>query len=69
MRFSGSLQSLEVFEPLKTLADDLLKIGRIDIRPRPDGGAHVVIPHSEATMPTLAEQVAFLAQRNLPPDN
>ena len=31
----GSWQSLEVFEPLKTLADDLLKIGGIDIRPRP----------------------------------
>jgi hypothetical protein len=30
---------------------------------------HVVIPHSEPTMPTLAEQVALLAQRNLPPDN
>jgi hypothetical protein len=65
----GRWQSLEVFEPLKTLADDLLKIGGIDIRPRPDGGAHVVIPHSEATMPTLAEQMAFLAQRNLPPEN
>ena len=58
--FYGHWQGLEVFEPLKQLACDLLKIGGIEIQPRPDGTAHVAIPYTPETMPSLTEQIAFL---------
>jgi hypothetical protein len=60
----GHWQGLELFEPLKQIADDLLKIGGIDIQPRLDGKAHVAIPYTPETMPNLAEQMAFLMARN-----
>ena len=60
----GHWQGLEVFEPLKQLADDLLKIGGIDIQPRQDGTTHIAIPYTPETLPNLAEQMAFLAARN-----
>lgn len=60
----GQWQGLEVFEPLKQLAYDLLKIGGIDIQPRPDGTAHVAIPYTPETMPSMAEQLAFLMAKN-----
>ncbi len=59
----GQWQTLEVFAPLKKLADDLLRIGGIDIQARQDGGAHVAIPFTAETMPSPEEQMAFLAER------
>jgi hypothetical protein len=56
---------LEIYEPVKQLADELLKLGGIDIQPRADDGAYVHIPFSAETMPTLGEQIAFLAGKNL----
>lgn len=56
----GHWRGLEVFEPLKQLAYDLLKIGGIDIQPRPDGTAYVAIPFTPETIPSTTEQLAFL---------
>ena len=60
----GHWQGLEVFEPLKQLACDLLKIGGIETQSRPDGTVHVAIPYTAERMPSLAEQMAFLATMN-----
>src|SRR5664280_1541449 len=60
----GQWRGLEIYEPLKQLADDLLKAGGIDIQPRADDGAYVHVPFSAETMPTLEEQMAFLAAQN-----
>jgi hypothetical protein len=60
----GQWKGLEIYDPLKQLADDLLKAGGIDIQPRADDGAYVHIPFTAETMPTLEEQMAFLAAKN-----
>jgi hypothetical protein len=60
----GHWQSLEVFQPLKQLAGDLLQVGGIEIQPRPDGTGHVARPYTTETMPSMAEQMAFLATAN-----
>ncbi len=64
-RTYGQWNGLEIYEPVKQLADELLKLGGIDIQPRDDDGAYVHIPFSAETMPTLEEQIAFLAGKNL----
>jgi hypothetical protein len=56
-------QSLEVFEPLKKLADDLLKFGGIDIQAKPDGTAYVAFRFTAETIPSAAERMGFLAGR------
>jgi len=58
----GHWQSLEIFAPLEKLADDLLRIGGIDIQSRPDGTAYVAIPFTAETTPSLAERMAFFAR-------
>lgn len=60
----GEWKNLDVYEPLKQLADELLKLVGIDIQPREDDGAYVNVPRSAETMPTLEEQGAFLAAKN-----
>jgi hypothetical protein len=60
----GQWKGLEVYEPLRQLADELLKVGGIDIQPRVDDGAYVHIPFSAETMPTREEQMAFLEAKN-----
>jgi hypothetical protein len=60
----GQWKGLEVYEPLKQLADELLRVGGINIQPRADDGAYVHIPFSAETMPTLEEQMAFLSAKN-----
>jgi hypothetical protein len=59
----GEWKGLDVFEPLKQLADELLKLGGIDIQARPDGTAYVNVPFTPETMPTADEQLAFLAAK------
>lgn len=59
----GHWHGLEVFEPLKQLACDLLKIGGIEIQSRL-GTVHVAIPCTAETMPSLEERIAFLATMN-----
>jgi hypothetical protein len=59
----GRWQSLDVFEPLEKVVDDLLKLGGIVIQTRPDGSGQVAIPFTAETMPSPAEQIAFLAER------
>jgi hypothetical protein len=60
----GEWKDVEVYEPLKRLADELLKLGGIDIQPRGDEGAYVNMPFSAETMPTFEEQMAFKAAKN-----
>ena len=60
----GQWKGLEIYEPLKQLADELLKASGIGIQPRADDGAYVHIPFSAETMPTLEEQMAFLATKS-----
>ena len=60
----GQWKGLEIYDPLKQLADDLLKAGGIDIQTRADDGGYVHIPFSAETIPTLEEQMAFLAAKN-----
>lgn len=62
-RSYGDWKQLDVFEPLKQLAYELLKLGGIDIQTRPDGTGHVSIPFTPDTIPTMEEQMTFLAQR------
>jgi len=57
----GEWKGLDVYEPLKRLSDELLKLGGVDIQPRADEAIYVNIPFSPETMPTVEEQMAFLA--------
>jgi len=59
----GEWTGIEVFEPLKRLADELLKQGGIDIQLRADGSAYVNVPFTADTMPTIDEQMAFITSR------
>lgn len=63
-RTYGQWKGLEIYDHLKQLADDVLKAGGIDIQPRADDAAYVEIPRRAETMPTLDEQMAFLAAKN-----
>jgi len=56
----GGWKGLEVFEPLKRLSEELLKLGGIYIQDRPDGAGRVDIPFRAETIPTPEEQAAFL---------
>ncbi len=60
----GTWKGLDIYEPLKTIADELLKLGGIDIQQREDGSAYVDVPRRSETMPTIAEQMAFLSEKN-----
>jgi hypothetical protein len=60
----GEWKSLDVYEPLKQLADELLKLGGIDIQPRADEGAYVHVPFSAETKPTREELMTFMAAKN-----
>jgi hypothetical protein len=60
----GNWKGLQVFEPLKQLAYDFLKLGGIDIQLRPDGTAYVDIPLTPGTTPTSEEKIAFVSARN-----
>jgi hypothetical protein len=60
----GEWKAFEVYEPLKALADELLKGGGIDIQPRADEKAYVHIPFSAETMPTREEQMVFMAAKH-----
>lgn len=55
----GEWESLEVYEPLKRLACELLKDRGIDVQAKPDGGAYIDVPFREGTIPSLSEQAAF----------
>jgi hypothetical protein len=46
----GQWSGLQVFDPLKDVADKLLRVGGIEIEERPDGGAHVNVPFRPETM-------------------
>lgn len=52
--------ALDVFDPLKQLADDVLRAGGIDIQAPSDGSAHVSVPFTPETMPSSEEQRAFM---------
>ncbi len=56
-------RGLDIYEPLKTIADELMKLGGIDIQQREDGSAYVDAPRRSETMPTIAEQLAFLSDK------
>lgn len=58
----GEWKGLHVFEPLKQLAYELLKHGGIDIQTRSDGTGYVDVPFTPDTIPTMEEQMTFLAQ-------
>jgi hypothetical protein len=59
----GAWTGIDVFEPLKRLADELLKVGGVEIQARPDGSAYVSVPFTPETIPTIDEQRAFLASK------
>jgi hypothetical protein len=42
----GQWKGIEIYNPLKQLADEILKAGGIDIQPRDDDGAYVHIRHA-----------------------
>jgi hypothetical protein len=58
----GLWETIEVFEPLKRLAYDLLKSGGMDIQQKPDGASYVAIPFSPETMPSVSEQFEFVSK-------
>jgi hypothetical protein len=43
----------EMYAPLKDIFHDLLKVGGIDVQPRPDGQYHIHIPFTPETVPGL----------------
>jgi len=49
---------------LKQIADELLQLGGIDIQQREHGSAYVDVPRRPKTMPTMAEEMAFLSAKN-----
>jgi hypothetical protein len=55
----GAWEGMAVYEPLKRLADEVLKESGIEIQARPDGGAYINVPFRAGTIPSLAEQIAF----------
>ena len=57
----GNWKDLDVYEPLKQLADELLRARGIEIQARRDGTAHVNVPFSRETTPTIEEQMAFFS--------
>lgn len=57
----GEWKDLDVYEPLKQLADELLKLGGIDIQLRPNGATYVNVPFSPETTTTLEERMAFMS--------
>jgi hypothetical protein len=59
----GEWKSLDVFEPLKLMAERLLKLGGLDMQPADDGGARFSVPFRSETIPTLSEQLAYLAAK------
>jgi hypothetical protein len=59
----GEWKGLEIFDPLKELADELLKVGGIDVQNRPAGKGHVNVPFRPETMPTADEVRAFWMSR------
>lgn len=61
----GSWNGKTVFDPLRRLVHEFLKIGGIDIQTRPDGTCHVNVPFRPETVPTLQEQADFAAARDV----
>ncbi len=60
----GTWKGLDIYEPLKQIADELLQLGGIDIQQREHGSAYVDVPRRPKTMPTMAEEMAFLSAKN-----
>ncbi|HLJ16345.1 MAG TPA: hypothetical protein VKV15_17735 [Bryobacteraceae bacterium] len=59
----GEWKGLEIFDPLKQLADELLKYGGIEVQNRPDGKVYVNIPFRPETTPTADELQAYCMSR------
>src|SRR5581483_8428895 len=59
----GEWKGLEIFDPLKELADELLKYVGIEVQNRPEGKGYVNVPFKPDTMPTADEQQAFWMER------
>ena len=57
----GNWKNIDVFDPLKQLAYDVLKFGGVDIQERPDGKEYVDIPITPETTPTVEEYTAFVS--------
>jgi hypothetical protein len=60
----GSWKSLDIYEPLKKLANELLELGGIEIESKPDGSAHVNIPFTAETTATEEEKRAYFLEKN-----
>ena len=60
----GEWKDLDVYEPLRQLADEFLRLGGIEIQERPDGAAYVNVPFSPETTPTMEEQTVFLSAKS-----
>ena len=63
-RTYGQWRSIDVYEPLKQIAYDLLQIGGIGIEEQPEG-LYVSAPYTPDTLPSLAEQAEFRKNRNV----
>jgi hypothetical protein len=58
----GEWKSIGVYDPLKQIAYDLLKVGGLDLQQR-DEGMYVDVPFTPQTKPTLAEHIEFLKSK------
>jgi hypothetical protein len=54
----GEWKDIAVYEPLKQIAYDLLKVGGLDIQTRGEDG-YVDVPFTPQTIPSLGEQIEF----------
>lgn len=57
----GNWTGLDVYEPLKELAEELLKVGGFEFHRKPDGSEYVNLPFTAETTPTLEEAFAYRA--------
>jgi hypothetical protein len=57
----GNWTGLGVYEPLKELAEELLKVGGFEFQVKPDGGEYINLPFTPETTPTLEEAWAYRA--------
>ena len=57
-------RSLDVFTPLSAVVHDMYKKAGLTFIENENGSLRVVIPHRSDTMPSLAEQVQFVAKAN-----
>jgi hypothetical protein len=61
----GHWETVEVLEPLKRLANELLRVGGLEIQMR-DNGPYIVLPFTPETMPSFQELLEF--NRSKSPD-